>query len=557
MRLRELTATNKSDERLSSYFRFGWPILSLMILIGAGVFLLLADVAREQDRTYENTTRDFVKQASHTWVNTNAAISDEYGLWNDAYTNVTLSFNEEWADNNYFSANVDVLGIVNAPQGLRYTYFDESVAAKVPEITAFLSKVDRSAHDAYQRAPSKKTLSDSPNGLVLVDGQLAAIAAQPIRPESKFEGQMPSAELPIDVVISLKFIDQEALDLLSKSYQLKDVKLHFGTVAPIATNQRISYPLKGINGQTIAWLDWANVKPGTMSFSSRVYPILAGLIVICLLAMVVTRRLLAAQMTLSDIARASAEEASKTKSAFLANVSHELRTPLNAIIGYTEMVSEDCAALGAHESAEDCKKVLGSAHHLLSLINDLLDHSKIEAGKMDLNPSVTPLMPIFEGVGEALSSLMGKNNTQFVLNYDPEIGEALLDGMRLKQCLLNLVSNAAKFTQDGKITLFARPVDLDGVAFVRMAVKDSGIGMSEATMAKLFAPFVQADETTASKFGGTGLGLVITRALVEAMGGEISVESAVGQGSTFTIVVPRGMAVAPSIESYNATDLAA
>jgi signal transduction histidine kinase len=557
MRPREVTSSSKKDSSFASYFRFGWPVLSLMILIGAGVFLLLADVAREQDRTYENTTRDFVKQASQTWVNTNSAISDEYGLWNDAYTNVTLSFSKEWTDNNYFSANVDALGIVNARKGLRYTYFDESVAAKVPEITSFLRKVDRSAHDAYQRAPSEKTLSNSPNGLVVVDGQLATITAQPLRPESKFGGQMPSADLPIDVVISLKFIDQEALDLLSQSYKLKDVKLHFGAAPPITNSQRIAYALKGVDGQTIAWLDWTNVKPGTTSFSNRFVPILAGLIFICISAMVVTRQLLAGQMKLSDIARNSAEEASKTKSAFLASVSHELRTPLNAIIGYTEIVSEDCAALGAHESADDCKKVLGSAHHLLGLINDLLDHSKIEAGKMDLNPNVTPLMPIFEGVGEALSGLMAKNNTQFVLNCDPEIGDALLDGMRLKQCLLNLVSNAAKFTQDGKITLSARAVTLGGVAFVRMAVKDEGIGMSEATIAKLFAPFVQADETTASKFGGTGLGLVITRALVEAMGGRISVESVVGQGSTFTILVPRGMTVTPCGEGRIAANLAA
>jgi signal transduction histidine kinase len=454
---------------------------------------------------------------------------------------VTLSFDRRWAEDNFFSGNADVLGIVNASQGVRFTYFDPSIAAKAAAITVFLSTVDRKVHDAYQRAPSDKTLKKGPVGLVLVDGQLAAIAAQPIRPEGKFEGTKPNADLPIDIVISLKFIDQEALDLLSQSYQLKDVKLHFGAPPTAIPSQRISYPLAGVNGETIAWLDWSNVKPGTTSFAKRVFPILVGLMIICFVAMVVTRRLLASQMTMSDMARTSAEEASKTKSAFLASVSHELRTPLNAIIGYTEMVSEDCAAMGAQESADDCKKVLGSAHHLLGLINDLLDHSKIEAGKMDLNPGVTPLMPIFTGVGEALSSLMAKNNTQFVLNCNPDIGEALVDAMRLKQCLLNLVSNAAKFTSDGKITLSARPVDLDGVAFVRMTVKDSGIGMSEATIAKLFAPFVQADETTAARFGGTGLGLVITRALVEAMGGQISVESVVGQGSTFTILVPRGL----------------
>jgi signal transduction histidine kinase len=550
------TGTNK-QKSLFSYFRFGWPILGLMILVCSSVFFLLADIAREQDRTYKTTTRDFVKQASKTWVNTNAAISDEYGLWNDAYSKVTLSFDQDWAERNYFSGNVDALGIVSRPKGLRYTYLDEAVAPRAEPIKSFLRQVDLSAHDAYQREPSDKTLSRGPVGLVIIDGKLAALAAQPIRPEGTFDGIKPNANLPIDVTIAVKFIDQAALELLSQSYQLKDVKLHIGKPPVVEQSDRIHFVLTGIDGQTLAWLDWVDVKPGSASFSKRVLPILSGLIFLCLLASVITRWLVGHQVKMSDDARTSAEEASKTKSAFLASVSHELCTPLNAIIGYTEIVGEDCAASGASESAEDCKKVLRSAHHLLGLINDLLDHSKIEAGKMDLNPHVTPLLPVFEGVGDALSSLMVKNKTEFILNCDPEIGEAFLDGMRLKQCLLNLVSNAAKFTMDGKITLSARGVDFDGQSHLRISVKDTGMGMNEATLAKLFHPFVQADETTASRFGGTGLGLVITRALVEAMGGQISVESAVGQGSIFTILVPRGMVAAGTTKSESLTPLAA
>jgi signal transduction histidine kinase len=255
----------------------------------------------------------------------------------------------------------------------------------------------------------------------------------------------------------------------------------------------------------------------------------------------VVRVSVSAQMRALKVAKLAAEAANKTKSSFLANVSHELRTPLNAIIGYSEIIEEDCGFAGITQTQEDARKVTNSAQHLLGLINDLLDHSKIEAGKMDLNPTKVALAPIFVSVGEALQRHLTKNRSILVLNCDPDIGDAMLDGMRFKQCLLNLVSNAAKFTIDGKITVSARSLDLEGTAFVRVTVKDTGIGMSPETVAKLFAPFVQADNETATRFGGTGLGLVITRALVEAMGGSVNVESVEGQGSTFTLLVPRGI----------------
>jgi signal transduction histidine kinase len=531
-----------SNSKVKSYLKFGWPILSLIALIGAAVFLFLADIAREQDRTYQDTTRNFVRQASQNWVSTNAAISNEYGLWSDAYENITLSYNQDWIDGNFFSANINAIAILSPTKGLRNTYLGEGYEADGASVKKLVASLNVSHHAAYQAAPTKQNTVMKPNGLFVFDDHLAAVSVQPIRPEDTYPGKRPRPDTPIDLVVAIRIIDQAAIEDLGKSYGLNDARLHLGPTPRTVSSDRVVFELKGTNGQTLGWIDWAHLHPGTTAFSNRIGLILTGLLVLGLLTLAVTQRVMAAQVQLSDAARRSAEEASKTKSNFLANVSHELRTPLNAIIGYSEIVKEDCVESGAAQSARDMHKVIGSAQHLLGLINDLLDHSKIEAGKMDLNPTRVELVPLFESVGEALSSQIAKNNSRFVLVCDPLIGDAILDGMRLKQCLLNLVSNAAKFTHNGAITLSARAVDQNGVPFVRISVKDSGIGMSENTLAKLFKPFVQANAATAAQFGGTGLGLVITRALIEAMGGSVQVESVVGKGSVFTLLIPRGMA---------------
>jgi signal transduction histidine kinase len=542
MGLSTFNVVTRATGDIRAYLRFGWPILSLIALIGVSVFALLADIARGQDETYARSSRDFVKQATQNWVKTNAKISNEYSLWTDAYEKVTLSFDQSWLEANFLSESISAGAIVRLGKGLRFTYVNPNIEVHADALKEALQAFDLSSHADYQAAPSARTLQISPNGLFVIDGSLAAVAGQPIRPDNSYAGTLPNAQQSVDIAVIATFIDKSAVDELAQSFGLVDAKLRIGNRPTNQANDKIYFDIADGAGNKLGWIEWKNLKPGSAAFEQRFWPILLGLLLVGLGTLIVTDMLTAAQVRLADTARVAAEEASQTKSSFLANVSHELRTPLNAIIGYSELIKEDCIDAGVAQSVKDSDKVIGSAQHLLGLINDLLDHSKIEAGKMDLNPTLTELGPLFGDVSDALQTQIAKANNRFVLNVDPQIGAAMIDGMRLKQCLLNLVSNAAKFTRGGTVSLFARPVDRDGVAFVRIAVKDEGIGMSEATVAKLFAPFVQADATTASKFGGTGLGLVITRALVEAMGGTITVESEVGKGSTFTILVPRGLA---------------
>jgi signal transduction histidine kinase/CheY-like chemotaxis protein len=238
-------------------------------------------------------------------------------------------------------------------------------------------------------------------------------------------------------------------------------------------------------------------------------------------------------------AKEAAESASRVKSAFLANMSHELRTPLNAIIGYSEILLEDAQDRGDKASIGDLEKIQSAGKHLLGLINDILDLSKIEAGRMDVYLEQVYLGRLLDEVKTIVAPMVKKNENVLVLDCPADIGVLRTDVTKLKQSLINLLSNAAKFTKQGTITLkVSRESDAGGRAMIRFDVSDSGIGMTPDQMARLFQAFTQADSSTTRHFGGTGLGLTITKHFAAMLGGDIAVASEPGKGSTFTIRLP-------------------
>ena len=248
-----------------------------------------------------------------------------------------------------------------------------------------------------------------------------------------------------------------------------------------------------------------------------------------------------AAKTEAEGAKDAAEAANQAKSSFLANMSHELRTPLSAVIGYSEMMEEEVEDLGETGLLTDLGKIKSNARHLLSLINDVLDLSKVEANRMDTYAEDVEVRSLVEQAAGTVDALVAQKDNRLVVEIAPDVGAMHTDVVKLRQCLFNLLSNASKFTENGTVSL---RVDREGEmdqATLMFRVTDTGIGMTEEQVGRLFQRFSQADESTTRKFGGTGLGLALTRAFAHLLGGDISVKSAHGVGTTFTLRLPAYM----------------
>ena len=246
-------------------------------------------------------------------------------------------------------------------------------------------------------------------------------------------------------------------------------------------------------------------------------------------------------------AKDAAESANRAKSSFLANMSHELRTPLSAVIGYSEMMEEEVEDMDEPGLLTDLGKIKSNARHLLSLINDVLDLSKIEANRMDTFAEDVEVAALVNEAAGTVGALVAQKGNQLVVDVAADAGAMHTDVVKLRQCLFNLLSNASKFTENGRVTLHVhREGEMDATALV-FQVSDTGIGMTEEQLGRLFQRFAQADETTTRKFGGTGLGLAITKAFSRLLGGDITVESTPDVGTTFTMRLPAYM---PEQQTY-------
>jgi signal transduction histidine kinase len=235
-------------------------------------------------------------------------------------------------------------------------------------------------------------------------------------------------------------------------------------------------------------------------------------------------------------AKLAAESANRAKSAFLASMSHELRTPLNAIIGYSELLEEEAREKGAASIVPDLKRVQSASQHLLAMIDSVLDLSKVEAGRMELFVQNFDIEKTVREAADTTRPLFDRRMNELNVKVEPGLGEMRSDAGKLRQCLLNLLSNAAKFTENGRVTLEVQRANADQIRF---RVSDTGMGIPQEQLNRLFEPFMQGDASTAQRFGGTGLGLALTKRFAKLMKGEVRVDSLPGEGSVFTLQLPR------------------
>ena len=540
----------------------GAPILALVVVLAFFGFQLLGSIAREQDQNWADHSRSLVRKALDSKTTLNANVALDYGNWSDAWLATRGELDTAWLEPNYQTVVASALAVWRPQVGVRYLYADEGAESSAAALEALLdgwagvpatAQTDRVQTRATNRVDEIR--AGHFDTLVLLNDTLAAVSVRPIRPEEGSPWQLPSSG-GTDWSVSVRMIDAEVLAETAVALDLEAIR--FVPASPDRSLRSstdgtlVALPVYDGDGIPVGEMVWQRELPGTVAFERRSIPIALAMLMAGLMAVLVARRAVSGQLWALSAARAAAEDGSRAKSAFLAGISHELRTPLNAIIGYAEILQEDSEADGNATAAKDAARITRASRHLLALINDLLDHSKIEAGKMDLFVERVTLLPLVEEALETVRPAVEASGSRLVLNCAEDPGEAVVDAMRLKQCLLNLLSNAAKFTKDGEVTVHIRSAQVEDAPGLRIEVQDTGIGMTPEALGRLFQPFVQAEASTASRFGGTGLGLAITRALVEAMGGQISVESTVGEGSSFIILLPRGLGTATTLETLRA-----
>lgn len=512
----------------------GAPIVVLVLLVSVLAAALVANFARMQDRGFETESARLMQSALDERARAVANQSWDYGYWDDAYRAITASWDQEWLDDNYFSSIADGLIVLRLEDGPpRHVWFAESYAPQTSVLAAVASEAARAQ---MRVAPPRTEERPIHSGRVVLGGRLAIFSIAPVR-------TMRGAEPELDYVVIIDIFEPEEIAAIAAARDLESASFSAGAASTPAG--AVALPIENA-GLTLGALTWRNERPGSAAFIGQLWPIMLALIAIGAMTIFVARRLVAANI--KAVAQAeTALESSRMRADFISTMSHELRTPLNAIIGYAELIEEEADEADKRIGAvirTDAGHVLNAAQHLRHLVDDILDHSRFEAGRIRLVIERLSVETLLAETSEMTTPLARAQGNELIFRNTVGDYDVMGDDTRIRQCLINLVGNAIKFTENGAVCVTARLESaLDGARIV-FDVTDTGIGIDSDVLGKLFEPFVQAQASTHSTYGGAGLGLSISRKLARAMGGDIEVTSELGRGSTFRLSLPAARSLA-------------
>jgi signal transduction histidine kinase len=536
-----MKASGITSSSARAWFSAGAPILALVLLCMALGLTGLWAFARAQDTDFAEHARQLVQSAAHAQQEALENLTLDYANWNEAYEHTTLQWDEDWVASNYYSSIADAVMIVRSDGAVRHAWFAEGLEGEAAALSeALVAAVQRDLNlGALLSASGHDGMTASTTASLGADLVLISIA--PISPEAQTVRTTRDPDRPIDYVAILEHVTAEDLGMLGSRLHIDGLRF-----AQQTHSGEQGVAITGASGSQTGMLVWRRQSPGATAFARNAAAIVLVLCITGWISLLLAVRLVSSHMR-SEARLGLAVEASRVKSEFISTMSHELRTPLNAIVGYAGLIQEEAGDLGMAGEAieEDAGRVLSAAQHLSRLINDVLDQSRIDAGRLNVTCEPVEAAAATAEVEEALRPLAQASGNRFSVIVAADVGQALADPLRLHQCLVNLAANALKFTCKGEVVISVRRVLDHASERVSFEVSDTGIGISREELKLLFKPFSQANRAVTQKFGGTGLGLSISRKLARAMGGDILVDSELGRGSVFTLLLPAAPVESP------------
>lgn len=522
------TSTRAGDGVRRAWIGVGAPILGLVfvtILLALGVF---SSFAREQDRSFEETSRRLVASAIDGRARSVSSVTLDYANWDEAFQGITARWDQSWVDNNLYSTVLDGMLVVRADGSVRYTWLNDATQGRPEHVAAAAAAAVETPH-LRQLARAADTGDTVARTLTTSNGELLLVAVAPVTPED--ESIRIARRGGDNYLVFFDVITAAELAEIGGALSLEG--LSFVATAS-ETDAQVGLPLVTPAGRRVGEAEWRHERPGAAAFARNVGPVVLALLIVGALAVAIAWILVGRQLNAMAHAQA-ATESSRLKSEFLTRVSHELRTPLNAIFGYAEIIQEENEKT---RTAEDATRIAEAARHLSHLLNDIFEQARLDAGRIRFNPEVLPVAGILAELQGLMRPAASANSVKLRISSEAQANYIVADHQRVRQCLLNLTGNAIKFSPNGEVSVNARTQVLNGRAMVVFDVVDTGIGIAKAELPNLFRPFGQANEDINREFGGTGLGLSVSRDLARAMEGDITVVSELGEGSTFSLTIP-------------------